>query len=507
MGNGEDDIFSVFWKLSGTQIDGEPIYGLFGYRGFSLWWGFKLDFLKIRKPRLKNLLKESYKELVDRYFRGRQRTFPEERFDVILFNTDFFRTQKGERYFGDIKEELENRNIKVLEIYTHTPKPNQLLKKWPESADLRYIFSYMDDEIRKKVMEKKKEGKEIYSKITKDSAFQEFINNNFNKSEIEIIDIFIEDICNVLYPRAVMYTELFDKIIKETGAKAVCYLDFADIYPYSASVASKMNNIRNIWVLHGSFFKASFILPKEYLFENLGNRGLIIPNRVCAYGEYDKRKIAECNFSLNRIAVCGCPRFDDYAKKFAEMDRDKIIENYGLDMNKKFILWAPTNFGNLDKKGEREVNAEKMLEAIGKLGNEYTLLIKLHWDDKKRYLYEKIPNAHIFGSGTNLLELIKISDAVIIKSSTVGMEAVALGKPIIMLEFVKSLDISHYTDYGFPKVSTMEELVMEIKRPDMKEFEVKREKYMKDKLANFGYASEKIAEEIESLLKTKGESD
>ncbi len=106
------------------------------------------------------------------------------------------------------------------------------------------------------------------------------------------------------------------------------------------------------------------------------------------------------------------------------------------------------------------------------LGNDYGLIIKIHWNDKRRSIYEDLKeknmdlDVHIFGKEADLLELIKIAEMIVIKTSMVGLEAIALRKPITMLEFVKSFDLSFYTDYGFTKVTSTQELIDEIKKTE-----------------------------------------
>lgn len=481
-------LHTAFWKLSGAKVNGKAVADLFTHDGISLWWGFKHDLMKTRDS-WSSGAKEAYKEFVDLNMRDRS-DGGAARADVIFFNTVVSRTLAGQRYFGSVREQIEKRGYRTLGVYTYTPSPKELLQRRRIDGD-HDIFGVFDSQLRKIVRKAKKTGRETHRSIMADEEFSGFVKENFPE-EVGRIARFMKNACLHIYPRAVLYYELFKRWLEKTGAKVVCSLDYAALQPYAVSAAARKCGARTVWIFHGPFASWKHAIPKELRNE------LVVPDRICAYGEKDVEEVGRSNFEKKTVRVCGCPRFDHYGKLFAQMDEEKLKRKYGTG---KCVLWAPDS-PNVLKGKKRTEYVEKIAAAFsGK--QTLDIVIKPHPDEKGTD-YSGIRNANVVKSG-NLLELIRICEAMLIRTSLAGSEAIALGKPVIITDFGGPGDVSIYSDYGFPVAKTAEELAGLTEKlgsdEEKKRFTQRRERFMTDNLANFGHASQKIADVVEELLR------
>ena len=173
----------------------------------------------------------------------------------------------------------------------------------------------------------------------------------------------------------------------------------------------------------------------------------------------------QCGFE-NALKICdivlveGIYRFELYTKKF-EMYAHKIKKvgyskldtvlntnkeeayelkkKYGLDTNKKTILYAPTFFPS---------SIEKMSNRFPDDLSEYNILIKPHylsWE-RKRYkqhrqkfnLWEQYDNCSVLGVDEySLVPFMMLSDIMISDESSAIFEFASLNKPVIINRFLK----------------------------------------------------------------------
>ena len=196
----------------------------------------------------------------------------------------------------------------------------------------------------------------------------------------------------------------------------------------------------------------SFFNPKNVAVNPDDYINHVIPTLTLVQGECERRLLLKMGYPKKTIRVTGQPRYDFLAYSDEIFDMERIIEEYRLPKNKRFIIWTTQTHGL--SKQENIRNVQEILRAMKVLKNEYHLIIKLHpGENQKAPLYKKYFGdkdfATIIGGKANTYELIYISDALITKHSTTGIEAIAMGKPILLTGFVKSVDLSLYTDYGF----------------------------------------------------------
>ncbi len=233
--------------------------------------------------------------------------------------------------------------------------------------------------------------------------------------------------------------------------------------------------------------------------DNLTSGGLVmvVPNLVLLWNPFLYRKARFVqHIAANRLKIVGIPHFDWYTKTELLVSREEFCQKFKIDPNKKIILFGA--IGNFLAPHESEVVEtlshalrENKLpdvsiifrphphfisdkEKIEKLGNiifddlvaQYTGSERSSWEMDR----EKI--AHLVNS-------LYHADLVITTASTMTMDAVAFGKPVVCIAFDGRSNELHwnsilrfyqnYTHYieiaktkGFKIASSPEELIRHV---------------------------------------------
>lgn len=166
-------------------------------------------------------------------------------------------------------------------------------------------------------------------------------------------------------------------------------------------------------------------------------------DRVCVLCDYVKENFVRAGRQAEEIVITGNPAFDhlaEYRYLTADMRRKK-----SWDDNLKVILWAsqpePAQHPFAKKKGDPGL-PRKIDEALINIMSghpDWHLVIRPH--PSESIIYNELPeNVEISSSSEPLYELLAAVDVVVTMSSTVGLEAALIDKPLI------SLDISIFTD-------------------------------------------------------------
>ncbi len=170
----------------------------------------------------------------------------------------------------------------------------------------------------------------------------------------------------------------------------------------------------------------------------------------------------------SKIKPLGLPRADYYFEKH-DIDRlrNDFNEKYGINPDKKIILYTPTFREN--KEYNNVFNYLDLNEFNNKLSDEYVLVLRLHPKIKKFYSDDIAVNGDYIDCSDykNEQELLLLSDILITDYSSIMIEFGLLNKPIIFfaydLDNYLSNERGFYLDYKKdlpgPVVHTTEELI------------------------------------------------
>jgi CDP-glycerol glycerophosphotransferase (TagB/SpsB family) len=140
----------------------------------------------------------------------------------------------------------------------------------------------------------------------------------------------------------------------------------------------------------------------------------------------------------NKLALVGFSKFDEIVN-FTQEQKDKLFDKYGLDKNRKTILYAPTFFPS---------SIEKMADDFPNEFKECNIWVKPHYLTYERKKYKnhlkkfekwaKYDNCTILPlSEYNLVPFLAISDIMISDESSAMFEFASLNRPVISNQYFK----------------------------------------------------------------------
>lgn len=207
------------------------------------------------------------------------------------------------------------------------------------------------------------------------------------------------------------------------------------------------------------------------------------------------------------ICECGTPRcdifFDDSLKLKLKKD---ICEKYGIDVNKKIVLYAPTFRKGIDE-SQCYLNFDKLSEY---LGEEYVILGRLHPISKYSINF-KNKNVYNFTNYPDMQELLCISDFLITDYSGCCFDMMINDKPCLLFtkdlsEYLKKERALYFEfdELPFFRFEKEEELSECIKKFPNDEYKIKVNKFKKQiKLYEKGTASDSVVEIIINKIESK----
>jgi len=395
-------------------------------------------------------------------------------------------------YMYPIEKALESEmGLNLLKLTYYLPNFN---KPYQEASKLKKVLRM---------------GRIPFGAYFKQSFSREEHKYNMNKFDISrpVKDYLI----NVAFPESVRWYLMWRRILR-THKPNFLFLEYEyGPLEYMGIVASKKEGIPSIAIQHGVISPTHpgyYHIPSNVSYEEDDYINYVLPTITLVQGEYEKRILLKHGYPRKAVKVTGQPRYDFLAYSDEIFDRDEILEKYGLPRNKRYILWATQTHGL--SREENLKNIKVISQALNSLKDEYHLLIKLHPnEDQRAPLYRKfLKNKEfvtIMPGETNVYELLYVSDALITKHSTVGIESIIMNRPILLTNTMgDSKALSMYTEYGFRWIITRkEDLVSYLNELEtgelLDEFEKRRKIFLKDRICCLGSATKNVIKVIEKL--------
>jgi hypothetical protein len=235
-----------------------------------------------------------------------------------------------------------------------------------------------------------------------------------------------------------------------------------------------------------------------------------VPDITAVYGERYRRLLVEDSaYPPDTVQVTGQPRYDRIARIMVKMDPFEIQRSIPVPSGKKMVLMAMAFNGLPDD--ENELYLKIILQAIKEIPDSF-LVIKQHpgeTDNHKAMILEMIANAKdqaiLVPKASDTLRLIWASDLVLTRYSTTGLEAIAFGKPLIVMNLSGQPDTVDYASEGVAKgVYAPSDLRPSIERlltADDENIVRNRERYILDNLYRMdGNSAMRVNQLIERLL-------
>ena len=324
----------------------------------------------------------------------------------------------------------------------------------------------------------------------------------------------LESIFLYVLPQAVKIHEVSKKMFADEKTSLLLLQNEYGWRERSSVVAAKELEIPVLAIQHG------IIIPghKGYMYRrdevspqlSVSSQYCPLPDYTAVFGEsYRDLLIEESAYPSGRVVVTGSPRYDHLINAGKIYNRAGFSKKYGVAKGQKLVLWATQSHSLSDE--ENMANIEAILRAADALGG-VTIIIKQHPAEAPRYtkILQDAASRHggkviIVPKDSDTYEQLYACDLLITKNSTTAVEAVALGKPVIVLNLGGTPDAVDYVAEGVAVgVYSLENLtnaittllvddsVLAAKRPGY----ISRNIYRGD-----GRASERVAELVKRIIR------
>jgi hypothetical protein len=292
------------------------------------------------------------------------------------------------------------------------------------------------------------------------------------------------------------YVAFLEEIFKEFRPDIVVMIPESTIFSGTAALLAKRNHVPSL-----SFYQ---LVRVHASYEDS------YADRIALYGSHGYDAMIENGFSSSKLIAVGNPRYDDWLKGDADADRKTICEKLRIPHDRTIITIA----SHLAWEGTRT-----WVEAVVRTFTEhwqegrYALILKPHPGDLvEDYLTIlsaiKPSDAYLADRDADIRTLINASDVLMTDVSTVGVEAIVLGKPMICLNLTGTPQhLLRYDEEGGAILVTRADRIWDTIQ-DVLYDEVTREKLARERergierfaLKNDGQSSARFLSAIHQLM-------
>ncbi len=374
------------------------------------------------------------------------------------FNNTYVKSD--EFYFSTIRL-MQKKGYKILGInnlnYFQTPNILKIMKKFSERVfqwDIPYVplNYYWSVSIWLKQYYAYKHFTKIWNRLKHDPKLFKALEQKDPQVSCAIY-YYLEYAFSFVFPLSVSYVKMAKSLIKHENPKKILIQTEYTSFGRSVTTAGKIYDKEVIAVQHGMISEDH----KGYIYEphdinyikNPYSPYCPIPDKIAVYGDYFKDiLIKKSAFKPDSIVPIGQPRYDRFFYIRDKYDWDNEKKKLGVESNEKVVLWTTQTFAIPIEENRQNINA--VYNAIKSLEN-VKLIIKLHPnEDQNAPLYKenKTIKPIIIGKDGDTYKLIYICDLMITKTSTTGIEAILINKPLIILNLSGKPDTVNFVSEG-----------------------------------------------------------
>jgi CDP-glycerol glycerophosphotransferase (TagB/SpsB family) len=253
------------------------------------------------------------------------------------------------------------------------------------------------------------------------------------------------------FPRSIWLYKLIRKLERYSVKTPKKITDLFELYKPCAVISTRPNHLEDYFYL---FHASKLMVPTLGViksWDNVTTKGYmpVRCDKCTVWNDSMARSLSILhNYLVNDVVVTGAPQFDIYAEEINIL-RSVFFDSIGLNTKKKTVLYAtsPPSINSDDPEILRDLSQALFEENI-------QIIARLHqMDDLERYVNISNPNLvfQVSGSGmcsvntdarlcskeflNELRDTIYFSDLVVNTFSTITLDAVALNRPVININF------------------------------------------------------------------------
>ena len=437
---------------------------------------------------------------------------------------------KGENrdtMLGDIITTLQNKNFDVIAIDADTTFfidfKTMIEKRIPGKDLWRPVEAYLTYDIIRKVFKAAKKYKEEWDKLKNNNKFVDSLNDDYDGFRMsDLLKDYFEKLFKYRTFSPVLDIELMKRAIEVEKPDLVLITCGYCQLGRAAVIAGKLKGVPTLEIQHGNIhpFHPGYMHAKDEISPdgNVKSPYCPIPDKMAVYGSYYKELLTKMSvYPEDSVVVTGQSRYDFLYHADSIYSKNAFFKKYKINPEHKVILWTTQCHGI---SGEENVkNFKAVFRTIQNL-KDVTLVIKQHPNEGKRYTkiikdylnkYNLEMNTVITPKSSDTYGQLFVCDLMITRHSTTAMEAIALNKPVIILNLSGEPDHVEYVKEGVALgVYREEDLKQAIEKllKDDSELAKKREKYIEKYLYKIdGKATERVVGLITQMIEERKEKN
>lgn len=153
---------------------------------------------------------------------------------------------------------------------------------------------------------------------------------------------------------------------------------------------------------------------------------------VCVIAEYVADFLRHNGCCEKELHVTGNPAFDYLFTDEARATGNEIRRNLGISNSQRLVTWIGTP-GGVSLIGKRFVSNKTVIDKLQDFCEKnpaYVYAIRPH-PNRPLELSETLMHGYVLGSTYSIESILWASDAILLETSTVGLQAALIGKPVI----------------------------------------------------------------------------
>ncbi|GEM_PF-7061624 len=331
------------------------------------------------------------------------------------------------------------------------------MRRWTEAAKNRRLFHpfsyWLNPKALKASLQARPKMDSLWKRLSKNTAWQENVFFCDNLDLWKLLSPLIQNAVQNLFPRRVGQIMAAHALLVHYRPKEVVLdCDLSDFQVTLCELCRRMS-IPTLNVHHGAHYGILYGTPPY---------DVIKADKMAAWGSVHKEYYASKGVAEEQIVPAGSAVFDALNERLKVKDRHRaakelVCKRLSLDPNKKILTFATTYTaadGIINALSNEEEDGLSLLRSIlTAIDNrpEWQLVVKLHpHEESSKYAnilrdFPACEDRVVIIEITPLHDLIDASEFLVMPDSTVGLEAIILGVPVIV-QFGVTYD-SPYTKY------------------------------------------------------------
>jgi len=310
---------------------------------------------------------------------------------------------KGNRYLGGLVEEMQKHS--ELEIIS---LDNLLVKK--------LLNPFNAWRFRSVVSNRKKFFVNIFEKYRASKAFSEnmfFGGIFFGNAFAARMPRFTERD----WPEFVFAIDVLREEFERRQPKVVVLWEDCIPVERICALLARRFGVKSLVTQHG------LLEPDTNLPDWIGSFAPLTADKIAVWGGWFRKLLLERGVAPSRAVVTGAPRFDALHRR--RFQPEGVKARLGIGREKLIVIGSGRDL--------RTNELEMILGCIKTLPKEFSarVVVKIHPNESIEW-YNWVEGKAIVLKKADLYELLSAADAVIVKQSTVGLEAMILNKPVIV---------------------------------------------------------------------------